>query len=316
MGKERGFKTGAELTLAATLTAGSLTGTPTPQNTQEPIPITSPQEESDKSFVKKHQVEEEQKLSPLTESPTPSAKHLDMELNIDQEVEEKTWLDQYLESSPNLSQFEEEFKSDPVLQEILLLQEDLKEFPDDYQGSVFSFLQTTRWYNSFVNDENRDQVNRILEFATSTRVEGQPLQCVGFVIILSNLYPELNIPNIGGAHINSAKDLIPDYARGFTSTEVATRPLEIGGLINIAKGMPIDVYERGNLFVRDRYQLSRDGHVGVILAKNLDSNGNTILLIADSNFNRDGLIEIYVVNESNIEEVFGPANANRYVISK
>lgn len=239
MSKETVFKTGAELTLAATLTAGSLTGTPTPQSTQEPVPVTSPQEESEELVVKDSQMQKVEEISPISESPTPSAELLNME------IEESTWLDQALDSSPELNEFREEIENETVFQDILLLKEDLDDFPEDYEGTVFSYIQTTRWYESFVNDENRDHVNRILEFATSTRVEGQPLQCVGFVIMLANLYPELNIQNIGGAHVNSAKDLIPDYARSFTSTEVATRPADFGGLIRIARGMPIDTYESG-----------------------------------------------------------------------
>lgn len=55
--------------------------------------------------------------------------------------------------------------------------------------------------------------------------------------------------------------------------------------------------------------------VGVVLAKKTDESGNTILLVADSNSNRDGMIKVSVVTQYNIDQFFGVDNDNRYIIS-
>ena len=54
------------------------------------------------------------------------------------------------------------------------------------------------------------------------------------------------------------------------------------------------------------------GHVGVILGKRVDGNGNTVLLAADSNRLGDGKIRIFEVDKWNEDEIF--SNGRRYLL--
>jgi len=219
-----------------------------------------------------------------------------------------------LYSAEEIRYFGEYIERNKDIQNIFELQDAVNSFPAGSDMRLDEYLYTTKWYRNFVNDENKENVNRILSLVSNTRIEGQPLQCVGFVMLTSWLYPDLNIPYVGGIPTNSASGLIPPEVRNYAYKDTFSMFSGISNTIAVVgKSIPLEEYESGNLFVRvDGGKVAGSGeptgHVGVILGKTLDENGKAVLLVADANRHNDGKIKIFEVNESNKEEIFGYPN--------
>mgnify|MGYP001767144473 FL=1 len=166
--------------------------------------------------------------------------------------------------------------------------------------------------------KNTDDINTIIGQSTTVNVEGQPLQCVGFAMLASELYPDLNIPDIGGAPITTARELIPTQLVDNKYGEV-TKAYTNYGALALAGPLQLKDYQAGDLFVTTTGGISKItqkpfGHVGVILAKVVNNDGTTSLIVADSNRHNDGRIKIFEVNEKNLENIFGAEQ--RYIIRK
>jgi len=219
-----------------------------------------------------------------------------------------------LYSAEEIRHFGEYIERNEDIQNIFELQDAVNNVPAGSDMRLDEYLYTTKWYRNFVNDENKEDVNRILSLVSNTRIEGQPLQCVGFVMLSSWLYPSLDIPYVGGIPADSARGLIPPELRNYTYNGKFSMYSGISNTIAVVgKSLPLEDYESGNLFVRvDGGKMAGSGeptgHIGVILGKTLDENGKTVLLVADANRHNDGKIRIFEVNESNVEEIFGYPN--------
>jgi hypothetical protein len=204
-------------------------------------------------------------------------------------------------------------EQDKTIQNIFELQDAVNSFPVDSDMRLDDYLQTTDWYRNFVNEENKDRVDKVLSLASNTRIDGQPLQCVGFVMIASWIYPDLNIPYVGGMPVASARELIPEGVRNYSYEGITSSSSGISYVVADGGEIPLEQYEPGNLFVRTDGAIvastgKPSGHIGAVIAKTTDEYGNTVLLIADANRHNDGRIRIFEVDESNREEVFGYPN--------
>lgn len=216
----------------------------------------------------------------------------------------------------DISEFEPAIERSRELQDILELQEAVNSYSEDSGILLESYLKGTDWYINHVTDENKDRVDRILRLGALTRVKGQPLQCVGFVMIASWIYPELNIPYVGGAPVNSARELIPEELRNYRYKEQRTMATNYGAQA-IGGELKIDDYNPGDLFVRvDGAPMATTGkptgHIGLVLDKKKNEKGETILLVTDSNRHNNGRIKVFVVREKDMDEIFG--NGQRYIV--
>lgn len=217
----------------------------------------------------------------------------------------------------DLRLFSSRIEQSTTFKNLLELQESVNNYSEGNGQSIYEYLRQSDWYNGFVTDENKGQIDRILMLSTTARVPGQPLQCVGFVMMTSLLYPDLQIPYVGGSGVASARELIPDEIIKNKYTEIRTFYTNYGTLLLVGQNIGIDNYNPGDLFVRvDGAPMASTGkptgHVGLILDKVKDERGNTVLLVADSNRHNDGRIKIFVVKEGDMDEVFG--HGQRYIL--
>jgi hypothetical protein len=137
-------------------------------------------------------------------------------------------------------------------------------------------------------------------------------------MLASWLYTDLNIPYVGSAPVVSARGLVPEQLLNNKYIEVVETYTNYGANA-LAGPIPIEQYQPGDLFVVPGEVYSETakkpfGHIGLIVAKSKDSEGNITLLVADANRHSDGKINIFEVNENNMEEIFGAKQ--RYIIRK
>jgi len=216
----------------------------------------------------------------------------------------------------DLRPFSDKIEQSTTLRDILKLKNAVDNYSEENSQSFYKYLTSSEWYKEFVTDENKERVDRILLISTATQIKNQPLQCVGFVMMSSWLYPEMPIPYVGGSGVQSARELVPEELRNYQYREKRTMSTSYGAQA-IAGELVIDDYNPGDLFVRvDGAPMASTGkptgHVGLILDKKKNENGETILLVADSNRHNNGRIKIFVVKESDMDEIFG--HGQRYII--
>lgn len=210
----------------------------------------------------------------------------------------------------NLSVIEDLIEDDETVQSIIRLSELFKEY-DLKTYDLPKYLRTTPWYQEMVEKNGIEVVEKALTIPYNVRIYSQPLQCVGFVQMMSQLYPELNILDITGGSTNEgAQSLIPSRLYLFWN---ADKPGEVPYLkdgIGIG-GPPLDIseYERGDLFVMTG---ATYGHIGLVLGK-YNVNGEVLLLIADSNKKEDGMVRLYIVNRYNIDNLLAD---HRFILRK
>lgn len=214
--------------------------------------------------------------------------------------------------------FKNEKDSSYIIENLFELQDAVNGYTDSL-GIYFSqYLKQTQWYNNFVTEENKERVDKIITLSSTSNVEGQAIQCVGFVMLASWLYPDLNIPYVGSASVTSARGLVPERLLNNKYIEVVETYTNYGANA-LAGPISIEQYQPGDLFVVPGEVYSETakkpfGHIGLIVAKSKDSKGNITLLVADANRHSDGKINIFEVNENNMEEIFGAKQ--RYIIRK
>lgn len=203
--------------------------------------------------------------------------------------------------------FESEFEQKEYLQDMLAFQGAVNSYQEDPNFRLADYLKSTEWYANYKNNPNRNPENLDLaiRMISYTNIQGEPLQCVTYAGVLPLLYPELNMQGIGGSGVGSASELVRDDYAAYNGS-VATG---FGGLLVVGKGLSIDNYHPGDLFVTRTGNL---GHVGAILAETTDEFGNKFLLVTDANRSKDGKIKFYMVGKNSLDDIFGPAY--RYII--
>jgi hypothetical protein len=217
----------------------------------------------------------------------------------------------------DIREFETRIEEKVDFQNILKLQEAVNSYDEESGIPLKIYLKETEWYKQFKDEESQKNADRILQLATISRVPGQPLQCVGFVMVASWLYPELSIPYVGGAQVTTARELVPPELRGYNYSEVRRWYTNYGGSVALGGKLTIDMYEPGDLFIRTDGAKAAStqkptGHIGFIMDKIVKENGEIVLLVADSNRYNDGKIRVFTVDESNMEEVLG--TTQRYLV--
>ena len=199
-----------------------------------------------------------------------------------------------------LDLFQHEIKSNVDIQDILAFSQTVNSFIDDNHCSLNEFLQTSEWYSNYVSACNDGSINvdKAIEKGTFRQIVGEPMQCVGYVMMLSDLYPSLGFPDISGAVAEVAGQLVPDFVYGLEG-KFSTG---YGELALVRKSLKIEDYNAGDFFV-----IKGDpGHVGAIL-----STTDGKLLVADSNRLWDGKVHIFIVDKNNFDDVFGE---EKYII--
>lgn len=208
----------------------------------------------------------------------------------------------------DLSVIQEYIKDDEVVQSFIQLRDTFKEY-NLKTYDLPKYLYSTPWYYEMVKKNGEEIAHKTLQIPYNVRIDTQPLQCVGFVEMMEELYPELNMVDISGMSTEEgAQSLVPRALFPFSNSEVSGRiDLYNGGVGIGGNALDINEYERGDIFVIYGGDF---GHVGLILGK-YEVEGRTVLLLADSNKLVDGIVRLYLVNEENIEGVLGKT---RYVL--
>jgi len=193
----------------------------------------------------------------------------------------------------DLSNFADTIRDNRSLQNIIQFSNTVNAYSEGPE-SLFQFLTNSAWYHQFKKMPltSSIDIDKALLKGTRRQIEGQPLQCVGFSMILTDLYPELGFPDISRATADVAGMLVPDFVYGVEG-KFSTG---YGETALVGKSLKINDYSPGDFFVIKGIP----GHVGAILAKK----GN-LLLVADSNRHWDGRVNIFYVDEKNFDAVFG-----------
>lgn len=205
--------------------------------------------------------------------------------------------------------FATELRSDPLVRSLSNLRLTSNQISSKSNTLVGSYLKTTGWYETEIKRLGLDQA-RLNYFEAALRhldqhsnlIPNQKIQCIGFAILLhslSDLYP-----SIGGAEIYYAKDLVPDTIKNGNDKKV-----DLGdySALVITKIEEVNV---GDFILR--YD-SNVGHVSGVIGKKIIA-GQTILLIATANQDRDGRITIFEVDQGNFEYIFGSAPFKKVIL--
>jgi hypothetical protein len=202
----------------------------------------------------------------------------------------------------DFSIFESEISQNSVLQDVLNLQEAVNSYSPNPETSLSEYLKNTDWYENAIQTKDKDAVDTALRIISYVKIKDQPLQCVGYVSMLSLIYPELNIQYVGGAPVKNAKELVPREILGSSAYDTRSMATGFGGLAYSGKSTTIDFYEIGDQFVITNGVV---GHIGAVIGKMIDENGQTVLLVTDSNRLSDGKIRTFTVTKRNADEILG-----------
>jgi len=225
--------------------------------------------------------------------------------------------------------FSYEINSQKYFGEILELKDIIDALPEDFSGNLGDYLRQTSWYNSI---EKNKGLEAALNMVSITNVEGQPLQCVGLAVLLSNLKdPNLPVQNIGGASAFDAGGQGAQNAIEFVPYELLHNKYRevisnnYGGVTIRTSDFGVSDFEAGDVVILgDRGRIihistpegkpleTHIGHVAVVIGET-SFNGRDMVLVAEANRNNDGKITITLVDNKNLAETLDPG-ANTFVI--
>lgn len=225
--------------------------------------------------------------------------------------------------------FAYEINSQNYFREIIELKEIIDNMPGDFERNFGDYLRQTDWYNSV---EKNPGLERAIDMINITNVEGQPLQCVGLAILLSNLRdPNLQIQNIGGAMAfdtgtegaqnaiefvpyelieNKYRNVVPNDYGGVTvrTSDFGVSDFEVGDVVVLGdRGKIIHITSHDNKPLETHI-----GHVAVVIGET-SFNGKDMILVAEANRDNDGKIIITLVDSRNLTETLDPGE-NTFVI--
>jgi hypothetical protein len=215
----------------------------------------------------------------------------------------------------NRSHFEDELNSDEFLKDLVELQGIINSWTPDGPNNPNKYtvgryiIHKSDWVIrqyakcKTIQDENNLAAGlRQLDWATNL-VDGQPVQCLGFVELLSCLPNNPGFRSVGGAVNDQGKpascaaELVPYAVKSGEYTAISTDNGYVACQIN-----SIEEIKPGDEAVRWG---NAPGHIMGILANKV-INGETWLLIADANAANDGKMRIRQANASMIPDIFGP----------
>ena len=200
----------------------------------------------------------------------------------------------------NIAFFADVVNENETLQDIFYLAETVNTFVEDRDFYLGSYLKASEWYRQYTAQPENENlaIDRVIDKCTFRNIPGEPLQCMGFVMMLADLYPSMGFPNVSKAVAEVAGKMVPDFVYGVEG-RFSTG---YGEIALVGKSLTIEDYNAGDFFVIKGHP----GHVGAILAK---KDGR--LLVADSNRLWDGRVRFFIVDEKNFDEVFG---VEKYII--
>ena len=226
----------------------------------------------------------------------------------------------------NTSNFEEEIKTDPYLQDIIQLTKLVKAYikiqpPVFVEGrkpiKVGGYIKDSEWYES-LSSIRKTELKNILEYLDhhtyryfTYKHEYEAVQCVDWTMLLANLGYEKSPKNVWSHDATYARDLIPEKLR----TQQWLKEMTIGSYKYVVIE-DISEMEAGDLYVT--YELpfeSTKGHTGAIVGKK-EIKGETTLLISDANRKGDGVPRLFEVNKTNDFAIFGRSPKRWIVIRK
>jgi hypothetical protein len=218
-----------------------------------------------------------------------------------------------------MESFTEELKNDPFLSNLVTLKGLIDSYNPAGGDRVGTYLTKTQWYKDQITRFGSDQAKintfqgalRQLDYS-SNLVGNQPVQCVGFAILLNGLsYPSYNFRNISGATkpdgttpATCAADLVPECIRDGSMISIWQDGFSIKTITNL------EDINAGDLFAL--YNTS-SGHVGGVVGKK-KIDGNTVLLFAAANQTNNGRIKIFEVDGNNFDVAIGPQPYKKVVI--
>ena len=222
----------------------------------------------------------------------------------------------------NLNLIPENFNRSVIVDSLKGFQQTIFEYASHSDVRFGEFLIDTTWFKEMEMKFGEEYMQKVLSPINNVWIENQPVQCVGFVNMVAMLYPELNAYPISNMSVRYAYQLIPPVALTYdrkVNLNYAKYTVIAGKDINI------DEFQDGDIVVNPYVgiKLNEDGqvdsingiptgHVGIILSKFIDKNGNTILLFADSNRSGDGQVRLSIIDEGNFEKFFG--KKGKYII--
>ncbi len=223
----------------------------------------------------------------------------------------------------NLESIRDEIEGDYLIEDIKEFQNIVNNYDKSISNRSFTdYLRTTEWYSRKVGSFDNGKINLALKFIDAVKIENQPIQSIGFINMLSQLYPELNILNISNSSPYIANRLLPSMGDIYEDRKT----LRYGDRTIIAGNkLGLDDYQKGDIFLNTSLGIKLNsngevdyvngtpiGHTGVILGKYYNQNGEVILLGVDANRSRDGQIRMFIINERNSNELLG--SGTRYIL--
>ena len=198
--------------------------------------------------------------------------------------------------------FSSEIAHSSYLQDIITLQQILNGVDETNHGNISKVVRNSGWYQKKVNEGNANQkMESAINQLDYVHIKDQPVQCVGWAILIAGLpYPNMPV-SIGGADIRGPAELIPNSI--LTYPDRQTAPTQIGGLLIAERDMEISEINGSDLFLM-RGAPGSLGHVGVILSRK-NAGGKDYLLVTESNRHSDGRIQIFTVDEYNFNAKLG-----------
>jgi hypothetical protein len=201
-----------------------------------------------------------------------------------------------------LDDFADELVTDPFLKSLVELRDYVNMIDPDSQVLVGKYLKATPWYTNEVNrlendSEKISKLDEALSFLDiySNYYPGQKVQCYAFAVLIEAM--DSRFVEIGGIPIKYAADLVPPEIKSgyYDYMRVKTTGIFVMAVKTIDQ---VNVGDLGVLYA------TKAGHVFAVVAKK-SVNGQTVLLIASSNQDRDGKIALTEVSEQNFDDVFG-----------
>lgn len=229
------------------------------------------------------------------------------------------------------SRFKNEIEAPGFLKDLKELEAIINSYEYSSGKMVGDYIKSFDWYKRQVDrltkqgDTGEDLENAIKHLNSHANMLNlkQPVQCVGFVILLASLkYKEFNAYNVYDLTATQARDICPTKIRGVCGEALyGAYPVDSFQFDKIVSSLPsvkgCDVYAKkyyiaqpvntideiqvGDLFVNID---TETGHIGAIVGKKT-VNGKTVLLMADSNRTSEGKVKVYETDENNFDVVLG-----------
>ncbi|HCC67890.1 TPA: hypothetical protein DEP90_01590 [Patescibacteria group bacterium] len=215
----------------------------------------------------------------------------------------------YSNDPENIEFFTENAQEGDMVLEILKVQKIFEGYDESSDKTFVEYL--TELVDGNIQDSEKLLIEKILEFFSLHPEVDETLEGTGFVMLLGDLFPELPIPYLG-EEVMSVREMFPEEIikvlikplglehKHKTLSDLMENIVFMTGFIETnffrVEFLPIPVQSLMN---------DQPGKIMVILDKKVDQNEKAYLLVTYMDDN--GIIKVFIVNEQNIDQVFGPS---------